>query len=73
MDMESTNGRETKTAQLEDLLKATKENIEKTTEQNIKMVKYTKWIFIFTIIVILFFLLTVLALHYRFNVLAIRK
>ena len=42
---ELNNGKEVKAKLLEDLLKATKENIEATTEQNKKMVNYTKWIF----------------------------
>lgn len=47
------NGREEKAALLEDLLKATKENIETTTEQNKKMKSYTRWILIMTAIITL--------------------
>lgn len=47
------NGREEKAKLLDDLLKATKENIETTTEQNKKMVKYTWYIFIMTIAITL--------------------
>lgn len=47
--MEIINGKEVKTKLLEDLLQATKENIEATTEQNKKMVCYTKWLFWLTI------------------------
>jgi len=47
------NGKEEKAALLEDLLKATKENIETTTEQNRKMRFYTRWVFIMTAIITL--------------------
>ncbi len=51
--MEIINGKEVKTKLLEDLLKATKENIEATTEQNKKIVNYTKWIFWLTFAIVL--------------------
>jgi len=43
------NGREVNEKLLEDLLAATKENIELTTKQNERMGQYTFWIFLMTI------------------------
>jgi len=45
------NGREVNEKLLEDLLKATKENIEGTTKQNERMGRYTFWIFVMTIVI----------------------
>ncbi len=66
--VEYINGREAKTALLEDLLKATKENIETTTEQNKKMGRYTKWIVIMTLTITCFTIVQVImTLIWRFS------
>lgn len=67
--MEIVNGKEVKTKLLEDLIQATKENIEATTEQNNKMVYYTKWLFGLTITIGVFTLLQLLIAFYKFIVL----
>ncbi len=48
---ELVNGVDPKAKLLDDLLKATKENIEETTEQNKKLGRYTFWIVIMTIVI----------------------
>ena len=67
--MEIVNGKEVKTKLLEDLIQATTENIEATTEQNNKMVYYTKFLFGLTIAIGVFTLLQLLIAFYKFIVL----